>query len=128
VILLTISASPAEAKQFLVSCMFCKYPSQCTILSFVRGLHRNHMLLIIMLMILHVLQAKPFLLFCMFCNTRAKMHTILVSFVACTEITEIARFDSAHDFWMFCRQNNFLLLKSGEFGPFFPWKILVFSG
>jgi hypothetical protein len=56
------------------------------------------------------------------------MHTILVSFVACTEITEIARFDSAHDFWMFCRQNNFLLLKSGEFGPFFPWKILVFSG
>jgi hypothetical protein len=73
----------------------------------VRGLHRNHMLLIIMLMILHVLQAKPFLLFCMFCNTRAKMHTILVSFVACTEITEIARFDSAHDFWMFCRQNNF---------------------
>jgi len=25
-------------------------------------------------------------------------------------------------------KTTFLLLKSGEFGPFFPWKILVFSG
>jgi hypothetical protein len=56
------------------------------------------------------------LLSCMFCNTRANAHN-LVSFVASTEI---ARFDSAHDFWMFCRQTTFLLLKSGKFGPFFP--------
>ncbi len=120
-ILLTISASPAGKTIFGVLHVL-QYPSQFTILS----------------LFVACTEITCFWLlcswFCMFCrqNHFVVLHvlqypskcTILVSFVACTEI---ARLDSAHDFWMFCRQTTFCFWNLANLGHFFHGKSLYFQ-
>jgi hypothetical protein len=73
----------SAGKTILLSCMFCKYLSKCTILSFVAG--------------------KTIMLSCMFCNTRANAQSCLF----CGLAQKLQDLISAHDFCMFCRQTIF---------------------
>jgi hypothetical protein len=90
----------SAGKTILLSCMFCYTRANAQSCLFC-GLQRNHKIRLCS-WFLHVLQAKQLFVLHVL-QIPEQMHN-LVSFVACTEIT---RFDSAHDFCMFCRQTFF---------------------